>query len=100
MDARSVTTALQMNRPAKLGELFLDIGEGIFKRRAAVRARCPLGQDAFPLQLESLSLPLAIGGLSGISRGGWLWSSGLRLLFFHGFTLPSTRHVIILRRCP
>jgi hypothetical protein len=32
MDARSVVTALHMNRPAKFGELFLDIGERIFKR--------------------------------------------------------------------
>ena len=61
-----------------------------------MRARGALREDALALHLESLYLPFAIGSNCSLRRPINGWNSSLRLLFFHGFALPSTRHALIL----
>lgn len=95
--ASTITTCrknkLHVDRPSKFGELFLDIGQRQLQCGAAMRVRRPLRQHTFTLQLQSLELALVFRCL-GV-EGGWAGSrlNGLRLLFFHGFTLPSSRHI-------
>jgi NADPH:quinone reductase-like Zn-dependent oxidoreductase len=49
------------------------------------------------LQFKRLPLAFAFSHLSAVICSDWFWSSSLILLFFHGFTLPSSRHEPILR---
>ena len=83
-----------MDRPAELGELLFDIGQGEFKCRSPVRTGGPFRQNALPLKFERLPLAFPLCGFGACLCGIRWWSSGLRLLFFHGFTLPSSRHTI------
>lgn len=53
-----------MDRPAELGELLFDIGQGEFKRGSAVRTGGPFRQNALALQLERLPLAFTLGGFS------------------------------------
>ena len=83
---------LEVNRPPKLSKLLFDICERNGKRRPPVRARGPLGQNTFPLQLQSLPLAFAFCRFCLIICNDRFWGGSLVLLFFHGFTLPSSRH--------
>ena len=83
---------LEMDRPPKLRELLLDIGKCHGKCRSPVRTRSSLGENPFSLQLQGLPLTFSFGGLDIIVCGDRFWSGSLILLFFHGFTLPSSRH--------
>jgi hypothetical protein len=81
-----------VNRPPKLSKLLFNVCERKGKRRPPVRTRGPLGQNTFPLQLESLPLAFFFCRFCLIVRSDRFWGSSLILLFFHGFTLPSSRH--------
>lgn len=52
---------LHVDRPAKLRQLLLDVGERVGKCTAPDRAGCVLGEDAVALKNESLSFPRAFG---------------------------------------
>ena len=87
-----------MNGPPKLGKLLFDICERKGERRPPVRTGGPLGQNTFPLQLECLPLAFVFCRLGLVVGNDRFWGGSLVLLFFHGFTLPSSRHGLILRR--
>ena len=96
--ATASSAGLHVDGPAQFGQLLLDIGQCVSKRRTTVRTRSPFREDAFALQFEGLELAFAFRSFGAHLGGGRFWRIGLRLLFFHGFTLPSTRHTSSLRR--
>jgi hypothetical protein len=81
-----------VNRPPQLGKLLFNICKRKGKRRPPVRTRGPLGQNTFPLQLESLPFAFVFCRFCVIVGSDRFWAGSLVLLFFHGFTLPSSRH--------
>ena len=84
--------ASEVDGPAELGELLLDLGERELKGGSAMGAGGSLGEDALSLHLERLEPPLFLGFLKAISGGDGLRSGGFRLLLLHGLAFPSTRH--------
>jgi len=76
--------------PAEFGELFLDVGEGVGERGAAVGAGGTLGEDTLALEFEGLALAFSFGIERVGGCGIWFGGGGLRLLLFHGFALPSS----------
>ena len=96
-EGRRAASPLHVNAPTKYCELFLNVGERKGEGRSAMRIRSPLGEDAFALQFEGLPLTFAFGFFGEVCLRIRLRGRCLCLLFFHGFTLPSTRHVLILR---
>ena len=71
---------LHVDRPAKLRQLLLDVGERVGKCTAPNRAGGVLGEDAVALKNESLSFPRAFGFASVgdcfvlPGRGGLQWT--------------------------
>jgi hypothetical protein len=83
--------------PSQLGEFFFDVRKCDGESGTSMRTRRALGENALALQLQRLSLTFAFSGLGVVVFSCGFWSRCLRLLFFHGFALPSSRHTFILR---
>ena len=83
-----------MDCPPEFGKLLFNICERKGKRRPPVRTRSPLGQDTLPLELESLPLAFDFCRFCLFVGSDRFWGGSLVLLFFHGFTLPSSRHIL------
>ncbi len=86
---------LEMDGPAEFGEFFLDVGEGVGERGAAVGTGGALGEDSFALEFEGLALAFAFGLFEVRVGDGRLRCSGARGLrrFLRGldrFAFPAS----------
>jgi len=83
---------LEVERPPKLRQLFLDVGKRQLQRGTSMRARGSLREDSFPLHLKRLLTALLFRVLKLAVLNNRLGSGSLCLLLLNGFTFPSTRH--------
>ena len=78
-----------MDGPAEFGEFFLNVGQCIGQCAAPMRAGGALRENAFALEYEILTLPLALG-LVRMGDGFVLTGCcGLFLWSFYGFCFQS-----------
>lgn len=85
-------------------QLLFNLGQSRLKSGAAMWIGRALVQDLLTLQLQRLALPLSICGLgSGLLsflRRALAISLPVRKLFFDRFTLPTSRHTLMLLPIP
>jgi len=78
-----------VDRPAEFGEFFLDVCECVGQCSSPMWAGSTLGEDAFALEYQGLTLPRALG-LARVGDGRVLSGcSGLLLVLFYGATFQS-----------
>ncbi len=85
-------------------QLLFNLGQSRLKSRAAMRIRRTLVQNLLTLQLQRLAPPLSIGslgrGLLILLRYALAVSLLVRKLFLDRFTLPTSRHTLMLLPIP